>query len=158
MAASKAQSFLITGANRGLGLEMVKQLVESRASTCRLFAACRDPDAPKSQALQDLAKKYTKVITVIQLGNMHLRALFHRTKYGTFAFPLTSGRVPVPSTEYSSTESAKQVGVLLWYFGTLGWDLQTYLLSIGYANSLPLKHKIQPPSFEIHSEKQNKKQ
>ncbi|XP_072561345.1 C-signal-like isoform X1 [Paramormyrops kingsleyae] len=84
MAASKAQSFLITGANRGLGLEMVKQLVESRASTCRLFAACRDPDAPKSQALQDLAKKYPKVITVIQLGNMHLRALFHLTKYGTF--------------------------------------------------------------------------
>uniref|UniRef100_A0A3B3SRV4 Zgc:92161 n=1 Tax=Paramormyrops kingsleyae TaxID=1676925 RepID=A0A3B3SRV4_9TELE len=75
MAASKAQSFLITGANRGLGLEMVKQLVESRASTCRLFAACRDPDAPKSQALQDLAKKYPKVITVIQLDTTDPRSM-----------------------------------------------------------------------------------
>ncbi|XP_048846703.1 C-factor-like [Brienomyrus brachyistius] len=75
MAVSKAQSFLITGANRGLGLEMVKQLAESRASTCRLFAACRDPDAPKSQALQDLAKKYPKVITVIQLDTTDPRSV-----------------------------------------------------------------------------------
>ncbi|XP_048846701.1 C-factor-like isoform X7 [Brienomyrus brachyistius] len=75
MAVSKAQSFLITGANRGLGLEMVKQLVVSRASTCRLFAACRDPDAPKSQALQDLAKKYPKVITVIQLDTTDPRSV-----------------------------------------------------------------------------------
>lgn len=36
---------LITGANRGLGLEMVKQMAECEKGAARkVFACCRDPD------------------------------------------------------------------------------------------------------------------
>lgn len=55
MAAFKACSALVTGANRGLGLEMVKQLLEACCSN--IFAACRDPDGPNSEvSIQELLK------------------------------------------------------------------------------------------------------
>ena len=48
--AAKTYSVLITGANRGLGLEMVKQMVEATSRPIRkLFACCRDPDGPRSE-------------------------------------------------------------------------------------------------------------
>uniref|UniRef100_A0A671T6C0 Uncharacterized protein n=1 Tax=Sinocyclocheilus anshuiensis TaxID=1608454 RepID=A0A671T6C0_9TELE len=65
MAALKACSALVTGANQGLGLEMVKQLLEARCSN--IFAACRDPDGPNSEALRELAKKHPGVVTLVQL-------------------------------------------------------------------------------------------
>lgn len=42
-------SVLITGANRGLGLEMVQQMVEAPRAVQRVFACCRDPDGPKAE-------------------------------------------------------------------------------------------------------------
>uniref|UniRef100_A0A4W5RJW6 Zgc:92161 n=1 Tax=Hucho hucho TaxID=62062 RepID=A0A4W5RJW6_9TELE len=63
--AAKACSVLITGANRGLGLEMVKQMVESPCPVRQLLACCRDLDGLRS--LRDLAKKHPNVITVICL-------------------------------------------------------------------------------------------
>ncbi|XP_067284881.1 C-signal [Pseudorasbora parva] len=67
MAAVKACNILITGANRGLGLEMVKQLSEDSCQNRHIFATCRDPDGPKSEALRELAKKHPSVITIIRL-------------------------------------------------------------------------------------------
>nr|XP_046270645.1 C-factor-like [Scatophagus argus] len=58
---------LITGANRGLGLEMVRQIVEAYKPVKRLFACCRDPDGPRAEALQTLAKKHPKIISIICL-------------------------------------------------------------------------------------------
>ncbi|XP_026095863.1 uncharacterized protein LOC113067683 [Carassius auratus] len=67
MAAVKACNILITGANRGLGLEIVKQLLEDSSQKRHIFATCRDPDGPKSEALRELAKKHPSVITIIRL-------------------------------------------------------------------------------------------
>ena len=41
----RARSIVVTGANRGLGLEMVRQLISSDTPPQHLFATCRDPDA-----------------------------------------------------------------------------------------------------------------
>ncbi|RXN19953.1 C-factor-like protein [Labeo rohita] len=65
MAALKGCSALVTGGNRGLGLEMVKQLLEAQCS--KVFAGCRDPDGPNSEALRELAKKHPDVITLVKL-------------------------------------------------------------------------------------------
>lgn len=37
-------SILITGCNRGLGLGLVKQLLEFSKPTKHIFATCRNPD------------------------------------------------------------------------------------------------------------------
>uniref|UniRef100_A0A3B4A0P9 Uncharacterized protein n=1 Tax=Periophthalmus magnuspinnatus TaxID=409849 RepID=A0A3B4A0P9_9GOBI len=52
---SKPISVLITGANRGLGLEMVKQMVDTQSPLTPLsvlFACCRDPDGPRAEVLE----------------------------------------------------------------------------------------------------------
>ncbi|XP_068575026.1 C-signal-like [Cebidichthys violaceus] len=65
--AAQAVSVLITGANRGLGLEMVKQMLEGSCPVRKLFACCREPDGPRAEALQTLAKKHPGVIVVVHL-------------------------------------------------------------------------------------------
>ncbi|KAM9843623.1 C-signal-like [Aulostomus maculatus] len=65
--AAQTVSILITGANRGLGLEMVKQMVEAPSQVRKLFACCREPNGPSAEALQTLAKKHPDVISVISL-------------------------------------------------------------------------------------------
>ncbi|XP_059204971.1 C-signal-like [Centropristis striata] len=65
--ASKPVNVLITGANRGLGLEMVKQMVEGSCPVKKLFACCRDPEGARAEALQTLAKKHANIIKVVRL-------------------------------------------------------------------------------------------
>lgn len=52
-------SVLITGANRGLGLEFVKQFVALPKPPLYLFATCRDPNAAAD--LQEVAKAHPNV-------------------------------------------------------------------------------------------------
>uniref|UniRef100_A0A8C7VFR9 C-factor n=1 Tax=Oncorhynchus mykiss TaxID=8022 RepID=A0A8C7VFR9_ONCMY len=72
--AAKACSVLNPGATRGLGLEMVKQMVESPWPVRQLLACCRDLDGLRAEVrgLRDLAKKHPNVITVVRLGEYSL--------------------------------------------------------------------------------------
>ncbi|XP_018415148.1 PREDICTED: uncharacterized protein LOC108789589 [Nanorana parkeri] len=66
----KIQSVLITGSSRGIGLEFVQQFLKSPNPPQKIFAACRNPDGPQSQALKDLAEKHQSVI-VVQIDVTH---------------------------------------------------------------------------------------
>ncbi|XP_051580158.1 C-factor-like [Myxocyprinus asiaticus] len=67
MASSICESVLVTGSNRGIGLELVRQLVDSPSPPGQIFAGCRDPNGSRAQELQELAKKHQDVVTVVQL-------------------------------------------------------------------------------------------
>ncbi|XP_030018343.1 uncharacterized protein LOC115438704 [Sphaeramia orbicularis] len=73
--AARNVSVLITGANRGLGLEMVKQMVQCQHPMKKVFACCRDPDGPRAEALQALAKKHPDIIKVIQMDTADLSSI-----------------------------------------------------------------------------------
>ncbi|KAJ3594586.1 hypothetical protein NHX12_003893 [Muraenolepis orangiensis] len=74
-------SVLITGANRGLGLELVRQMAEGPSPIRHLLACCRDPDGPNSQALQDLAKRHPEVVTVIPLDVTDLGSILRCSQW-----------------------------------------------------------------------------
>ncbi|ETE58293.1 hypothetical protein L345_15985, partial [Ophiophagus hannah] len=42
-------SVLVTGSNRGLGLEFIRQLVGKKTAPKWIFATCRDPAGPRAQ-------------------------------------------------------------------------------------------------------------
>ncbi|XP_064315234.1 C-signal isoform X2 [Phalacrocorax carbo] len=64
MAAVRARAVLLTGSNRGIGLELVKQLLGAPRPPAWIFATCRDPEGPRAQELRDLASKHPNVILV----------------------------------------------------------------------------------------------
>ncbi len=68
------KTILITGANRGLGLEFVKQL---SASGMRVFACCRSPE--NATELQALAKQFD-TISIYQLDVTQQAQVDHLTK------------------------------------------------------------------------------
>uniref|UniRef100_A0A4W5QV13 Uncharacterized protein n=1 Tax=Hucho hucho TaxID=62062 RepID=A0A4W5QV13_9TELE len=73
--AAKACSVLITGANRGLGLEMVEQMVESPWPVHQLLACCRDLDGLR-------AEKHPNVITIICLDPCSIKESAKQGKAG----------------------------------------------------------------------------
>ncbi|XP_077591094.1 C-signal-like [Stigmatopora nigra] len=75
-----ASNVLITGANRGIGLEMVRQMVEDKGRVKKLFACCRDPNGPKTEALQDLAKKHPDIIIIVTMDVIDLESIKEAAK------------------------------------------------------------------------------
>lgn len=73
-------SVLVTGSNRGIGLELVRHLVDSPLSPLQIFAGCRDPNGPRAQELQELAQKHQDVITVVQLDTDSLASIADASK------------------------------------------------------------------------------
>ena len=59
------KKILITGANRGIGLELTKQFVQAGEF---VFAGCRNPEGAKQ--LQDLAKTHADRVAVVALDVM----------------------------------------------------------------------------------------
>nr|XP_033799494.1 C-factor-like [Geotrypetes seraphini] len=66
MAESVPRTFLITGCNRGIGLELVKQLLAKPNPPEKVFATCRSPGTSQSQELINLAAKHPN-LSVIKL-------------------------------------------------------------------------------------------
>ncbi|XP_050760013.1 C-factor-like [Gymnogyps californianus] len=64
MAAVRARTVLLTGSNRGIGLELVKQLLGASRPPAWIFATCRDPEGPRAQELRDLASKHPNLVLV----------------------------------------------------------------------------------------------
>ncbi|XP_069460578.1 uncharacterized protein [Ambystoma mexicanum] len=66
MADLQVGSVLVTGSNRGIGLELVKKFLESPVPPDWVFATCRDPEGPKAQELKALASEHSNLM-VLQL-------------------------------------------------------------------------------------------
>ncbi|XP_066493523.1 C-signal-like [Tiliqua scincoides] len=64
MAALEPRSVLVTGSNRGIGLELVRQLVEKSNRPEWIFATCRNPEGTEAQVLQNLAAKHQAVVII----------------------------------------------------------------------------------------------
>uniref|UniRef100_A0A8D0BBV2 C-factor n=1 Tax=Salvator merianae TaxID=96440 RepID=A0A8D0BBV2_SALMN len=66
MSRAHFRSILVTGANRGIGLELVKQFLAQPKPPQWLFAACRDPHGGRAKELQALASTHPNVV-ILQL-------------------------------------------------------------------------------------------
>ncbi|XP_074865009.1 C-signal-like [Carettochelys insculpta] len=62
MAGLNVRSILVTGANRGIGLELVKQLLGNSNPPAWVFGTCRDPAG--AQELQNLAAHHRNLVIV----------------------------------------------------------------------------------------------
>lgn len=49
MSVTLGGNILVTGSNRGIGLELVKQLAEKTPEDARIYAGCRTPDGSNAQ-------------------------------------------------------------------------------------------------------------
>ncbi|XP_075439838.1 C-signal-like [Ascaphus truei] len=58
------QRILITGCNRGIGLEIVRQLLNQPVPPKQIFATCRDPAPPQNKKLHDLAAKHPSIVVI----------------------------------------------------------------------------------------------
>ncbi|XP_068459466.1 C-signal-like [Clinocottus analis] len=58
---------LVTGSNRGIGLELVQQLAEATAEETHIYAGCRAPEGAGAEALRALRTRYPGKITILKL-------------------------------------------------------------------------------------------
>ncbi|XP_072279120.1 C-signal-like [Pyxicephalus adspersus] len=58
------QRILITGCNRGIGLELVHQLLQQPNPPKQIFATCRNPNSPQNQKLNELAAQNPSVVVI----------------------------------------------------------------------------------------------
>ncbi|XP_010167317.1 uncharacterized protein LOC104525768, partial [Antrostomus carolinensis] len=64
MAELRVFSLLVTGANRGIGLGLVQQLLGLPKPPKWVFAGCRDPKGQRAQELRNLASKHPNLVIV----------------------------------------------------------------------------------------------
>nr|XP_056718675.1 C-factor-like [Euleptes europaea] len=64
MAGLGARSVLVTGANRGIGLELVRQLLGKPDPPRWVFACSREPDGERAQELRNLVSRYPNLVMV----------------------------------------------------------------------------------------------
>ncbi|KAM8892709.1 C-signal-like [Spinachia spinachia] len=67
MAEKLTGNILVTGANRGIGLELVQQLAQATGQGAHIYACCRTPEGTGAEALRDLSTQYPGKITIMKL-------------------------------------------------------------------------------------------
>ncbi|KAM4618180.1 C-signal-like [Polymixia lowei] len=58
---------VITGSNRGIGLEMVRQLVDNTGEEDHIYACCRQPEGTRAKDLRELVQHHPEHITIVKL-------------------------------------------------------------------------------------------
>ncbi|XP_009328646.1 PREDICTED: uncharacterized oxidoreductase C663.06c-like [Pygoscelis adeliae] len=64
MAGLQVRSLLVTGANRGIGLGLVRQVLGMPNPPEWVFAACRDPKGERAQELKNLASRHPNLVII----------------------------------------------------------------------------------------------
>ncbi|XP_012687838.2 C-factor [Clupea harengus] len=105
MAAKISGSVLVTGSNRGIGLELVRQLSESLCPPNQIFAGCRDPNGPKAKELRELAQKHQRLITLVCLDTTNqasiteaARVVGAKLKDGSLNLLINNAAVNIPGS------------------------------------------------------------
>uniref|UniRef100_A0A667Z7Z1 Zgc:158868 n=1 Tax=Myripristis murdjan TaxID=586833 RepID=A0A667Z7Z1_9TELE len=62
-----ACNILVTGSNRGIGLELVKQLLDNTGQEDHIYACCREPEGAGAEVLRALANQRPEQVTIVQL-------------------------------------------------------------------------------------------
>ncbi|XP_040893507.1 C-factor [Toxotes jaculatrix] len=70
MSVTLGGNIVVTGSNRGIGLELVKQLAEKTGEDTHIYACCREPEGPRAEALRNLSAQYPGKITIMKLDTM----------------------------------------------------------------------------------------
>ena len=99
-----AKNILITGCNRGIGLEIVKQLISTSSKPQNLFATCRNVE--KAAELCTLAKNHPEI---------HLKAL------GSFIFLKIKFFVHL-YIFLDTTDESSYPSLVKWVEGVVGED------------------------------------
>ncbi|XP_073434519.1 C-signal-like isoform X2 [Dendrobates tinctorius] len=55
-------SVLVTGSNRGIGLELIHKFLCRSQPPQKIFATCRNPEGPRSEELRTLASKHSNIV------------------------------------------------------------------------------------------------
>lgn len=66
-------NILVTGTNRGIGLELVKQLAEKTGPETQIYASCRDPEGTRAKVVNILLIAFTSP------ANTDIRCCAHRS-------------------------------------------------------------------------------
>ncbi|XP_069821324.1 C-signal-like [Dendropsophus ebraccatus] len=56
------RSVLVTGSNRGIGLELIKKFVANPQPPEKIFATCRNPEGPRCEELRTLASEHKNIV------------------------------------------------------------------------------------------------
>ncbi|XP_069460571.1 C-signal-like isoform X2 [Ambystoma mexicanum] len=79
MAGLRTGSMLVTGANRGIGLELVKKILATPRPPAWVFGACRDTEGPRAQELKALASEHSNLV-VLQLDVTNRSSIYDALK------------------------------------------------------------------------------